>query len=129
MNLFRELVDKLGLGVIYITHDLATAYYVCDRIAIMLRGYVVEAGPVEAVLTDPLHPYSQLLKESVPEPTPNERESWAKHIELGTIEVKEYGRVGCKFAGRCPHVMDICRQIDPPDFAVDLYRQGFGDVH
>jgi len=58
------------------------------------------------------------LKESIPEPAPLKRESWAKHIELGTTEVKEYGRIGCKFAGRCPHVMDICREVDPPDFQV-----------
>jgi len=119
VNLFRKLRDEQKASILYITHDLATAYYISDRIAIMLRGYIVESGPVEAVLESPLHPYTQLLKESVPEPTPKERESWAKHIELGTIEVKEYGRIGCKFAGRCPHVMDVCRQADPPDVEVD----------
>jgi peptide/nickel transport system ATP-binding protein len=119
VNLFRKLRDEQKVNVIYITHDLATAYYISDRIAIMLRGYVVEMGPVESVLNRPLHPYTRLLKESVPEPAPKEREAWAKHIELGATEVKEYGRVGCKFAGRCPHVMEICRQADPPDYAVD----------
>ena len=106
------------MSVIYITHDLATAYYISDRIGIMLRGYIVELGPVIDVLERPVHPYSQLLKESIPEPAPSERESWAKPIALGTTEVKEYGRIGCKFAGRCPHVMDICRQADPPDVQV-----------
>jgi peptide/nickel transport system ATP-binding protein len=119
VNLFRKLRDDQKVSVIYITHDLATAYYISDRIGIMLRGYIVESGPVEDVLQRPFHPYTKLLKESVPEPTPKERESWAKHIELGTTEVKEYGRVGCKFAGRCPHVMDICRQADPPDVQVE----------
>ena len=119
VNLFRKLRDEQKVSVIYITHDLATAYYVSDRIAIMLRGYIVESGPVEDVLNRPAHPYTQLLKESVPEPAPKERESWAKHIELGTTEVKEYGRVGCKFAGRCPQVMDICRKVDPPDVLVN----------
>jgi peptide/nickel transport system ATP-binding protein len=118
VNLFRKLRDEQKVSVIYITHDLATAYYISDRIGIMLRGYVVESGPVEDVLGRPLHPYTQLLKESVPEPAPKERESWAKHIDLGTTEVKEYGRVGCKFAGRCPRVMDICRKVDPPDVQV-----------
>lgn len=120
VNLFRTLRDEQKVSVIYITHDLATAYYISDRIAIMLRGYIVESGPVEDVLDRPLHPYTKLLKESVPEPAPKERESWAKRIELGTTEVKEYGRVGCKFAGRCPAVMDICRQVDPPDVQVEL---------
>ena len=120
VNLFRKLRDEQKVSVIYITHDLATAYYISDRIAIMLRGYVVESGPVFEVLEQPLHPYSQLLKESVPEPEPREKEAWTKHITLGATEVKEYGRVGCKFAGRCPHVMDICRQADPPDMQVGL---------
>ncbi len=119
VNLFRKLRDEQKVSVIYITHDLATAYYISDRIAIMLRGYIVESGPVEDVLNQPLHPYTKLLQESVPEPAPKERDSWAKHITLGATEVKEYGRVGCKFAGRCPQVMDICRQADPPDMVVD----------
>ena len=119
VNLFRKLRDEQKVSVIYITHDLATAYYISDRIGIMLRGFIVESGPVEDVLNRPLHPYTQLLKESVPEPAPKERESWAKHISLGTTEVKEYGRVGCKFAGRCPHVMEICRKEDPPDVQVE----------
>lgn len=118
VNLFQKLRDEQQVSVIYITHDLATAYYISDRIGIMLRGYVVESGPVEDVLQRPVHPYTQLLKESVPEPDPKERESWAKHIELGTTEVKEYGRIGCKFAGRCPQVMDICRKADPPSAQV-----------
>lgn len=119
VNLFRKLRDEQKVSVIYITHDLATAYYISDRIAIMLRGYVVESGPVEEVLGSPMHPYTQLLKESVPEPEPKDKEAWAKHITLGATEVKEYNRVGCKFAGRCPHVMEICRQVDPPDVQID----------
>jgi peptide/nickel transport system ATP-binding protein len=81
----------------------------------VLRGFLVESGPVEAVLDWPLHLYTRLLKESVPEPAPEQRAQWARPIDLGTTEVKEYGRIGCKFAGRCPHVMDICRKADPPD--------------
>src|SRR5512142_2248875 len=57
VNLFKKLRDEQQVTVIYITHDLATAYYISDRIAIMLRGYVVETGPVEDVLERPLHPY------------------------------------------------------------------------
>lgn len=119
VNLFCELREKQKVSIIYITHDLATAYYISDRIGIMLRGYIVESGPVDDVLDRPLHPYTKLLIESVPEPAPKERESWAKHISLGTTEVKEYSRAGCKFADRCPQVMDICRQADPPDVQVE----------
>ena len=115
VNLFRTLRDEQKVTVIYITHDLATAYYISDRISILLRGFVVETGPVEEVLESPLHPYTQLLKESVPEPEPKDKGAWTKQITLGTTEVREYGQVGCKFAGRCPHVMDICKQANPPD--------------
>ncbi len=119
VNVFKKLRDEQKVSVLYITHDLATAYYISDRIAIMLRGFIVESGPVEAVLDRPLHPYTRLLKESVPEPAPRERAFWARHITLGATEVKEYGRVGCKFAGRCPHVMEMCRTADPPDVEAD----------
>ena len=67
----ETLVEDQGVSVLYITHDLATAYYAADRIAIMLRGWIVESGPVEEVLGNPLHPYSKNLKESVPEADPD----------------------------------------------------------
>jgi len=68
VNLLRELRDRNGLTIIYITHDLATAYYVSDRIIIMRQGSVVESGEARAVLDNPQHPYSQLLKSSVLSP-------------------------------------------------------------
>jgi peptide/nickel transport system ATP-binding protein len=98
VNLFRTLREEKNVSVIYITHDLATAYYVSDRIAIMLRGSIVEMGSVEKVLDDPLHPYTRILKESVPFPD---------------LETREFSRAGCKFAGRCPNVKDICRNVEP----------------
>ena len=117
VNLFKDLKEQYGVSVLYITHDLATAYYISDRIAIMLRGNIVEMGPVEKVLTEPLHPYTKILKESVPEPAPKER--WKDKIEFSTLEVQEFAKAGCKFSGRCPFVMDICKQEDPKDFFVD----------
>jgi peptide/nickel transport system ATP-binding protein len=65
VNLLRDLRDSLNVTVIYITHDLATAYYISDRIIIMQKGYVVEMGPARAILESPEHPYARLLKESV----------------------------------------------------------------
>jgi peptide/nickel transport system ATP-binding protein len=119
VNLFKKLRDEEGVSVIYITHDLATAYYISDRIAIMLRGYIVETGPVELVLGNPLHPYTKLLKDSVPTPMPDDKDAWARRIGLSTQEVKEYNQRGCKFAGRCPKVTDTCREADPPNIEAD----------
>jgi peptide/nickel transport system ATP-binding protein len=65
VNLLRDLRDRLGVSIIYITHDLATAYYISDRLLIMRRGQAVESGEARAVLDRPQHPYSQLLKASV----------------------------------------------------------------
>ena len=117
VNLFKKLRDELGVSVLYITHDLATAYYVCDRIAIMFRGDIVEMGTVEQVLMAPKHPYTQLLRASIPEADTTRR--WQGEIRLSDTEQDEYLRQGCRFAGRCPHVMDICRTTPPPDFEVE----------
>ena len=68
VNLFKTLRDDLRVSIIYITHDLATAYYISDRIIIMQKGRVVESGAARAVLDNPQHPYSILLKESVLSP-------------------------------------------------------------
>ena len=65
VNLLRDLQDEFGVSVIYITHDLATAYYISDRLVIMQKGFVVEMGPARPILDAPEHPYSRLLKESV----------------------------------------------------------------
>lgn len=70
VNLFKSLRDELGVSIIYITHDLATAYYISDRIIIMQKGKVVESGDAQAVLDSPRHPYSILLKSSVLSPDP-----------------------------------------------------------
>jgi peptide/nickel transport system ATP-binding protein len=128
VNLFRKFKEERGISVLYITHDLATAYYVSDRIAVMLRGVIIEIGGVEQVLQAPLHPYTRVLRDSVPEPDPRAR--WSEDIALGAMEIKEYARAGCKFAGRCPSEMPICRGGEPPTVEIDgravkcfLYKQ------
>jgi peptide/nickel transport system ATP-binding protein len=117
VNLFKKLKDDLGVSVLYITHDLATAYYISDRIAIMFRGNIVEMGPVEQVLMEPKHPYTRLLRESIPEANPKKR--WSETITLSELEHEEYLRKGCKFAGRCPDVMEICKGVVPEDVYID----------
>lgn len=120
VNLFRRLRDELNMGILYITHDLATAYYLGGQIAIMFRGNTMEMGPVQAVLMNPRHPYTQLLRESIPEADPAKK--WQGRISLAETEQEEYLRVGCKFAGRCPQVMDICKRQAPEMFSVDGVR-------
>ena len=117
VNLFKQLRDELGVSILYITHDLATAYYVSDRIAIMFRGNIVEMGTVEEVLMNPRHPYSKLLRDSIPQADPKER--WATRVTLSEFEYEEYLRKGCKFAGRCPDVMDVCKGVVPMDISID----------
>jgi peptide/nickel transport system ATP-binding protein len=117
VNLFKKLKEELGVSVLYITHDLATAYYVSDRIAIMFRGNIVEMGPVEQVLMNPKHPYTKLLRESIPEADPKKR--WSKTVTLSELEHEEYLRKGCKFAGRCPDAKEICKSMAPEDVYID----------
>lgn len=106
VNLFRRLRDELKVSIIYITHDLATAYYISDRIAIMLRGKIVEMGPPR-ILTHPKHPYTKLLIRSVPKIDFRERIQNAGQIRK---EEEEYLLKGCKFANRCPEALEMCKR-------------------
>lgn len=117
VNMFRQLKEEQQVSILYITHDLATAYYAADRIAVMLRGWIVEMGPVERVLGNPQHPYTQNLKHSIPDVDPDN--GWDQKVNLADLEAEEYTRTGCKFAGRCPAVMDICRKKVPPNYIHD----------
>jgi len=119
VNLFLQLKNERQVSFIYITHDLSTAYYVSDYIAIMYRGNLVELGPSDAILTDPQHPYTELLMDSVPKIG----EKWDDVAVLPDVETKEYAVTHCKFAARCPYVRDICRQQRPPLVEIGPERQ------
>ena len=111
VNLFRKLRDTFGVSIIYITHDLATAYYISDRIAIMLRGNIVEMGTPE-ILVQPRHPYTKILLQSVPKPDPEAKDDTPVRI---LEEQEEYLLAGCKFAGRCPEALEICKHKPPQE--------------
>ena len=117
VNSLRDLKEQHNVSILYITHDLATAYYAADRIAVMLRGWIVELGSVQQVLGNPLHPYTQILKGSIPEPDPNHR--WTEKIVLASAETEEFLQAGCKFAARCPRAMDACKTVEPEDTIID----------
>ena len=86
VNLFLELKERFKVSFVYITHDLSTAYYVSDYIAIMYRGSVVEYGPSEQILTEAVHPYTELLLDSVP----TVDHKWDRQVALPDIEIKEF---------------------------------------
>ena len=111
LNLMVDLRDRQGVSILYITHDIASARYVADRIVVMYAGHVVEDGPTEAVLAAPRHPYTQLLLSAVPDP----REPISL-VGAGTIG--EPPRVvnpaeGCRFRPRCPAAIELCGRVTP----------------
>ena len=113
----RRMKLELGISVVYITHDLTTAYQIADNILVMYKGSVVEAGSVEQVIRDPKHPYTQLLVSSIPQPDPSI--PWGAEAEIaGDPESMEVADTGCKFVDRCPVAFDPCRGQRPP-----LYHQ------
>ncbi len=120
MNLMLDLKDEVGISYIFITHDLAGAHYMADRIAIMYAGHLVEVGPSDAVINDPYHPYTQLLKEAAPKP-----ESGLKPVPVDTTqEVPDLTNLpeGCPFAPRCDHAQAECLQTVPPLLEVEPDR-------
>lgn len=110
LNLMDRLRKEQGLSLLYITHDIASARYIADRIMVMYAGHQVETGPAEEVLTRPRHPYTELLLAAVPDPRAPAEVSEAAGGE--PPKVVDPGE-GCRFRDRCPYVMDVCRRVTP----------------
>jgi oligopeptide/dipeptide ABC transporter ATP-binding protein len=113
MNLMQELADRLGITYLYITHDLAVARYMSNRIAVMYLGKIVELGETEEVLQNPLHPYTQALLSAVPVPDPTIKR--AEPNIIGTIAKPIDPEPRCRFIGRCPRAQQDCEEQDHPD--------------
>jgi oligopeptide/dipeptide ABC transporter ATP-binding protein len=110
LNMMAGLRDREAVSILYITHDLASARYVADRVVVMYAGHLVEEGPTETILGDPKHPYTQLLLSAVADPR--------EKIESMSADTGEPPRVinpteGCRFRWRCPHAIEKCAQITP----------------
>jgi peptide/nickel transport system ATP-binding protein len=111
LNLMAKLRDSEGVSILYITHDIASARYVADRLIVLYAGHIAEAGPIEDVLASPKHPYTQLLLSAVPDP----------RAPLGVAAETDQGeppRVidptpGCRFRWRCPLAIDTCSSVTP----------------
>ena len=98
----------LGISIVYITHDLTTAFQVCDNIMVMYQGSAVEVGTVENVIGRPEHPYTRLLVESIPLPDPETQMGRRWTSSRSGQDDQAQGTSGCKFAPRCPAVMPQC---------------------
>ncbi|MBI3639547.1 MAG: ABC transporter ATP-binding protein [Thaumarchaeota archaeon] len=111
LELMRELQEKREISYIYITHDLSTARYLGQRIAIMYLGKIVEIGPINDVLSHPRHPYTQALIDAISEPNPDNlyQDKKIRINEPSDIDVYQ----GCRFRSRCPYAIEKCKE-EPP---------------
>jgi oligopeptide/dipeptide ABC transporter ATP-binding protein len=110
LNMMAGLRDREGVSLLYITHDLASARYVADRVVVMYAGHLVEEGPTESVLSSPKHPYTQLLLSAAAEPSDKESEIAADSGEPPRVINPS---AGCRFRWRCPHAIEKCAQVTP----------------
>lgn len=106
LELLLELRDRYGLAYLFITHDLATAKFVCDRIAIMYLGRIVEAGPTAAIFRDPKHPYTRALLAAIPVPEPGRVRG--QTLPRGEVPDAIFPPAGCRFHPRCPVALPTC---------------------
>jgi oligopeptide/dipeptide ABC transporter ATP-binding protein len=111
LNLMVDLRDREAVSILYITHDIASARYVADRIVVMYAGHVVETGPAEEVLARPKHPYTQLLLSAVPDP--REPISVSTSATVGEPPRVVNPTEGCRFRWRCPLAVDECSRVTP----------------
>jgi oligopeptide/dipeptide ABC transporter ATP-binding protein len=115
LNLLRDLQREHGLALIFITHNLGIVAKMCDQVAVMYAGRLVEAGPVKQIYNSPAHPYTQALLESIPRVGDSRKRLTA--ID-GQPPDPSAPPPGCAFHPRCPKIMDRCRTEAPPEFRV-----------
>jgi peptide/nickel transport system ATP-binding protein len=106
LQLMLDLKEELGLSYVYITHDLASAKFFCDRIAIMYLGRIVEIGPTEEIFANPRHPYTKALLKAIPDPEPGRMVP--RDLPRGEIPDAAEPPLGCAFHPRCPEATPIC---------------------
>jgi len=126
LETLRSLQRDYGVTIIYITHDLTTAYHIAKSIIVLYRGAVMEAGDVDKVIKEPQHPYTRLLIDSIPWPDLSRR--WGE-TELKAKEAEtDEQTTGCRFAARCPYVMEVCKN-PPPLFQINPHQTASCFLH
>jgi len=118
----RQLNQEFGISLIYITHDLTTAYQISENIIVLYRGSIAEVGDVEQVVGQPKHPYTRLLVGSVPLPDPDHPWHGEPPPSGEALAAAQSGQYGCAFTPRCPNAMTVCRQFKPPLYETDEHR-------
>lgn len=112
LNLFRQLKDRLSLTYVFISHDLRVVHYLCDYIAVMYLGIIMETAPRPSLFRSPQNPYTQALLKAIPS-----IEGELTPIPLSTDSTERATAInpapGCRFAPRCPHTMAVCKEIMP----------------
>ena len=111
LNLMKDLREKLGLTCLFIGHDLSTVKFLCDSVAVMYLGKIVEMGPKESIFLDPRHPYTQTLLSAVTIPDPEIKRN--RIILSGEMPSPANPPPGCRFHTRCPHATVKCKTVEP----------------
>ena len=120
LHLMKELKEKIDASILMITHDLSVAAEIADRIAVMYGGNVVEVASAREIFKNPLHPYTKLLMQAIP----NILRPVEKLESIpGTVPEMIHPPSGCRFHPRCPHVMDICRRENPELIAASVNHE------
>jgi len=122
LNLLKDLQDEFNLSYLFISHDLGVVRHVCDEVAVMYLGKIVESGPTQALFEDPQHPYTQALLSAAPSLARRKSKGYVRPLKVsGDPPSPINPPKGCAFAERCPRAAEICRNTPPDLKAIGLH--------